>query len=77
MFIWHFSDHQTIIWPSPNPYLPLISSFQLKKSLVVVVVVGGGWWINQLQTLPQGLVFTFDFDFDFDPDPDPDPELDN
>ena len=33
----------------------------------------GGWWINPLQTLPQGLVFTFDFDFD----PDPDPELDN
>ena len=35
----------------------------------------GGWWINPLQTLPQGLVFTFDFDFDFDFDPDP--ELDN
>ena len=34
------------------------------------MVVGGGWWINPLQTLPQGLVFTFDFDFD------PDPELD-
>ena len=30
-----------------------------------------GGWINPLQTLPQGLVFTFDFD------PDPDPELDN
>ena len=39
------------------------------------MVVGGGW-INPLQTLPQGLVFTFDFDFDFDFDPDPDPELD-
>ena len=40
---------------------------------------GGWWWANPLQTLPQGLVFTFDFDFDFDfdPDPDPDPELDN
>ena len=38
-----------------------------------MVVGGGGWWINPLQTLPQGLVFTFDFDFD----PDPDPELDN
>ena len=24
-------------------------------------MVGGGWWINPLQTLPQGLVFTFDF----------------
>ena len=34
-----------------------------------------GVWANPLQTLPQGLVFTFDFDFDFDPDPDP--ELDN
>ena len=29
-----------------------------------------GGWANPLQTLPQGLVFTFDFDFD------PDPELD-
>ena len=22
----------------------------------------GGWWINPLQTLPQGLAFTFDVD---------------
>ena len=73
VFTWHFSDHQTITWPSPDPYLALITSFKLKKSLVVGG--GGGGWINPLQTLPQGLVFTFDFDFDFDPDPDP--ELDN
>ena len=59
VFTWHFSDHQTITWLSPDPYLALISSFKLKKSLVVVV--GGGWWINPLQTLPQGLVFTFYF----------------
>ena len=39
MFTWHFSDHQTITWPSLDPYLALISSFQLKKSCPVVVVV--------------------------------------
>ena len=34
-----YSDLQTIIWPSPDPYLTLISSLQLKKSYMVVVVV--------------------------------------
>ena len=37
-------------------------------------MVGGWWWINPLQTLTQGLFFTFDVDIDVDPDPDP--ELD-
>ena len=39
MFTWHLPDHHlTIIWPSPDPYLTLISSFQLNKSYLVVVV---------------------------------------
>ena len=38
MFTWRLPDLQTIIWPSPDPYLTLISSLQLKKSCLV----GGG-----------------------------------
>ena len=40
MFTWRLPDLQTIIWPSPEPYLTLISSLQLNKSFVVVD--GGG-----------------------------------
>ena len=38
MFTWRLPDLQAIIWPSPDPYLTLISSLQLKKSCMVVVV---------------------------------------
>ena len=56
-FTWHLPDLQTIIWPSPDPYLTLILvCLQLKKSCVVGG--GGWWWINPLQTLSQGLVLT-------------------
>ena len=37
MFTWRLPDYQTIIWPSPDPYLTLISSLQLNKSCVVGV----------------------------------------
>ena len=43
-----FDLHMTFIWPSPDPYLTLISSFQLKKSCPV----GGWWWVDQPITDP-------------------------
>ena len=57
--IWPSPDHLTFMWPSLDPYLTLISSFQLKKSYMVV----GGGWANPLQTLSQGLVLSLRFTF--------------
>ena len=42
VFTCHLPDLQTINWPSPDPYLTIISSIQLKKSYLV-----GGWWVDQ------------------------------
>ena len=74
VFTWQSPDHQTIIWPSPDPYLTLISSFHLKNSCLV----GGGLVDQPITNLTSGSSFyVWRLTFDFDPDPDPDPELDN
>ena len=62
-------------WPLSNLYKERFWTLP-EISLHFTWCSPGGWvvvWINQLQTLPQGLVLTFDVDVD----PDPDPELDN
>ena len=65
MFTWHSPDHLTIICPSPDPYLTLISSFQPKKSYVVVVVGGGGgwWWVVDQPITDPISGSSFDFTF--------------
>ena len=61
MFTWHLLDHQTIIWPSPDPSPDLNVQFTAQKKLY-----GGGWLSNPLQTLSQGLVLMIRFTFDPD-----------
>ena len=76
VFTWQSPAHQTIIWPSPDPYLTLIGSFKLKKSCLV----GGGWWWvggpTHYKPYLRVKFWRLTFDVDVDVDPDPDPELD-
>ena len=53
-------DHHLSIWPSPDPYLTLISSFQLKKSCLVGVWACG--WLARL-ILALGAKYKLNFPF--------------